>query len=669
MNAVAPTPTPPPRWRWLQALLVAVAAVYLGCALAFPNDSFTFGHLAVLSLAPLALLLLTWRKWRGPVCEPAEAGRLRFRRFWMWVWLVAALAATLLLTFGKPLRGESATALRLATALLVLWTTLLVVLLWLSLRTLGGREFWRVALRQSPFAAAVLATLIALFYAEENWRGRSQWERFRTEWEAKGVKFSIADILPPPVPDDQNMAMHPLFKPLLDYTFDAEGRPTWRDTNGMDRLRKITARTPELWEPLVHKSPQPDLPSFTISGFYSRTSSVVLADLTRWQDFYRLDTNFAATPPAATPALEVLRYLARHELALAELDEALARPHSQFRVEMTEDRLPSETPLPHLEIFKGIVPLLVLRATARLEAGQPDDALRDIERAWQLCASLGGESFALVQLVRVALQAITLGAVAHGTAGHHWEDRHLRRLEDLIRPINVLMSWQSGTRGEIAFVVDYFIRLERSRELAVREVTSLLAEPTVRDSERFEQNWEWLNRRCVRYAPAGWYFQSLLREEVVITELLGNGFVDVNRRLVHWKNQPAPPRELWFDRFCPFRDVSSGFSYFAAKCARLQTNLDHGRLACALERHWLRHRAYPEKLDALVPEFLDRIPHDIFDGQPMRYRREGEQGFVLWSIGFDGKDDNAGPLHFAGNQGGSVGEESGDLVWRYPQTP
>ena len=103
------------------------------------------------------------------------------------------------------------------------------------------------------------------------------------------------------------------------------------------------------------------------------------------------------------------------------------------------------------------------------------------------------------------------------------------------------------------------------------------------------------------------------------------------------------------------------------KAARLQTNFDHARIAVALERHWLRHRAYPERLDALVPVFLDRIPHDLFDGQPMRYRREGEQGFVLWSIGFDGKDDNAAPLLTKPTGTTNVGEETGDLVWRYPQ--
>jgi hypothetical protein len=51
----------------------------------------------------------------------------------------------------------------------------------------------------------------------------------------------------------------------------------------------------------------------------------------------------------------------------------------------------------------------------------------------------------------------------------------------------------------------------------------------------------------------------------------------------------------------------------------------------------------------------------------MRYRREGEQGFALWSTGYDGKDDNAGPLLTKPSGTTHVGEETGDLVWRYPQ--
>ena len=661
-----PSPVPPPpRGNWWRAALLAVGLAYLGCALVFPRDSFAFGHLAVLSLAPFALLILTWCKWRAPVGEPVETERLRFRRFWTWVWLVAALASTALFAFGKGWRSDSGTALRLSLALLLLWTSLLLLVMWVPFRVLGRREFWRAALRQSLFAAAVLATLVALFYAEENWRGRRQWERFRAEWEAKGVKFTFAEVMPPSVPDEQNMAMHSLFKPVFDYTLDGEGRPTWRDTNGIAQLRNLTTHPQELWQMAALKLPQAEWPWPSNSGSQNRTNGVVLANMTHWQKFYRLDTNFAATSPAANPALEVLRYLARHEPALAQLDEALARPHSQFPVKATV-QIPSGILLPHLANLKAITSLLCLRATARLEAGQSDDALRDVERAWQLCESVEREPFVISQLVQIAMQAITLGAVAHGTAGHRWEDRHLRRLEELLRSANKLKNWQFSVRSEAAFMVDHLSKMERDRAVAEKVVIQLedLTGPT---GERVLKNSLSLNRWVVRLAPAGWYYQWLAREETVMLNSLAPTFVNPERCRVSWQNQPGPPPKLWFDRWWPLRNVEGPLSKNAAKCARLQTNLVHGRIACALERHWLRHRAYPEKLDALVPEFLDRIPHDIFDGQPMRYRREGEQGFVLWSVGFDGKDDNAGPLHFAGNQGGSVGEELGDLVWRYPQ--
>lgn len=667
MSDPVPTPpaAPPPRVNWWRAALLAVGLAYLGCALVFPNDTFAFGHLAVLSLAPFALLLLSWWKWRGPANETSEAGRLRFRRFWTWVWLVAALASTALFAFGKGWRSDSGTALRLSLALLLLWTTLLLLAMWGVFRALGRREFWRAALRQSLFAAAVLATLIAIFYAEENWRGRRRWERFRAEWEAKGVKFSIAEVMPPPVPDDQNMAMHPLFKPVFDYTLGADGMPTWRDTNGMERLHRLTTHPPELWQLAAKTFPQSQWPVPSNSGSQNRTNGVVLANLAHWQDFYRLDTNFAATPPEANPALEVLRYLARHDTALAQLEEALARPHSQFPLKV-ENELPGSILLPHLANLKQITLLLTLRATARLEAGQPEAALRDVQSAWRLCESLEREPFVISQLVQISIQAITLGAVAHGTALHRWEDRHLRRLDELLRSANKLRSWEFSIRSEAAFMADQLSKMERSRALAEKAVASL-EDVVGGHGERVLKNGRDINRWVVRFAPAGWYFQWWVREETVMLACLTPTFVDAERRRASWQNQPGIPPKLWFDRIWPLQNIEGTFTKTAAKCVRLQINLDHGRIACALERHWLRHRAYPERLDALVPEFLDRVPHDPFDGQPMRYRREGEQGFVLWSIGFDGKDDNAAPLLPKPSGTTHTGEETGDLVWRYPQ--
>ncbi len=64
-------------------------------------------------------------------------------------------------------------------------------------------------LRRWFFFFALCATLIALFYAEENWRGKRAWQKTRHDLEAKGVVLDWDQFMPPPVPDDQNIFKAP----------------------------------------------------------------------------------------------------------------------------------------------------------------------------------------------------------------------------------------------------------------------------------------------------------------------------------------------------------------------------------------------------------------------------------------------------------------------------
>src|SRR5689334_17029910 len=59
------------------------------------------------------------------------------------------------------------------------------------------------------FGAACLLTLVAIFYTEENWRGKRAWENCREELTAKGVNLNWAAHIPPSVPDDQNIFKAP----------------------------------------------------------------------------------------------------------------------------------------------------------------------------------------------------------------------------------------------------------------------------------------------------------------------------------------------------------------------------------------------------------------------------------------------------------------------------
>ena len=99
--------------------------------------------------------------------------------------------------------------------------------------------------------------------------------------------------------------------------------------------------------------------------------------------------------------------------------------------------------------------------------------------------------------------------------------------------------------------------------------------------------------------------------------------------------------------------------------------MNEGQIACALERYRLAHREYPETLDALVPQFIEKLPHDIIGGQPLHYRRMDQPSqssgaasgkFLLYSIGWNETDD--GGVDSPPAKNGGTDYAQGDWVWK-----
>jgi hypothetical protein len=82
-------------------------------------------------------------------------------------------------------------------------------------------------------------------------------------------------------------------------------------------------------------------------------------------------------------------------------------------------------------------------------------------------------------------------------------------------------------------------------------------------------------------------------------------------------------------------------------------------VAIGLKRYELRYHHLPDSLDQLIPEFLKSVPTDYMDGQPLRYRRNADGTFLLYSVGENGKDDG-------GNPGLEQGVESSSYYWQNP---
>src|SRR3989442_8941340 len=88
---------------------------------------------------------------------------------------------------------------------------------------------WRVV-RRTLIVLAWTATIIALLYGEENWRGRRAWNKYRRDLEARGEQLDYKAFIPPAVPDAQNFGAIPFTKAwFVRENLGDGGRQLWGD--------------------------------------------------------------------------------------------------------------------------------------------------------------------------------------------------------------------------------------------------------------------------------------------------------------------------------------------------------------------------------------------------------------------------------------------------------
>lgn len=95
--------------------------------------------------------------------------------------------------------------------------------------------------------------------------------------------------------------------------------------------------------------------------------------------------------------------------------------------------------------------------------------------------------------------------------------------------------------------------------------------------------------------------------------------------------------------------------------AQNETKVDEAFTACALERFRLANGGYPNALNALVPQFATRLPHDIISGAPLKYRLSSDRKFLLYSVGWNETDDGGKIVMQTAGRG--IDATQGDWVW------
>lgn len=494
-------------------------------------------------------------------------------------------------------------------------------------------------LRRLLLGLAWLITLVVLIYGEENWRGGRAWEKYRSAHEALGQQLDLARFVPKSVPDEQNFGAA-----TAKYFFSTNGGMWNADNYTLADTKVTSSGNSRLFI---------DLPAWA-SAF-----DAVAAGTIKTQVHFKSATLDAASRAAAAPA--VLRGLQTNEAVLAELKVASRLPLSVYPVKFQLEN-PWGILLPHLSAIKGAALRWQLRACAELALGQSDAALEDIELILRLSESLKGESFIISYLVRAACVQLAVQPIWEGLSEHRWTEAQLARLQARLEGYSFLEDLQAPLATERAAGVATGDLLHRNKY----RMTDLF------DAGNMGSGGEFLNL-VARAMPGGWYHLEQLNYCRLFEGQLQDTYDPLQKRV--WpgrvdRNAHELEREISGSAGSNHRVAAivlhhrllssmllPALGNLTRKAAAVQTATDQAALACALERVRLATGKLPAGLEEAASRFKGPVPHDIITGEPFRYRRLSDEQFVLYSVGWNEKDDGG----VAGKK--PFDEKEGDWVW------
>jgi hypothetical protein len=252
-------------------------------------------------------------------------------------------------------------------------------------------------------------------------------------------------------------------------------------------------------------------------------------------------------------------------------------------------------------------------------------------------------------------------------ASHQWSDEQLIALNTELAKLNFLSDYRLAMRGEMVLCQEGVIDYLRRHPEQLSNVSGYVGEDDGNSSSSgtFFNSFSYYS-----LIPSGWFYQNELRgSRFTVQQYVP--LADVEHRIV----SPASLRraetayDLEFKHANPYNRLEAvllpSLGGAVKKFAYAQSSVDLARVAIALERYWLAHGKYPESLDALAPQFIALVPHDVIGGQPLHYRRETDGQFVLYSVGWNEADDG-GVVGFKEGKTPTVDITQGDWVWRYP---
>lgn len=500
----------------------------------------------------------------------------------------------------------------------------------LGCRTLGVR--WLIsheAGRTALLCLGGVVTIMTLFYNIELWRGRRAYARVTEQAAKLHEPLDLQALRPPPIPAEDNFALAQSFAPLLTLRDGAENPAKTPEPDDLGPLNELLHRARRFV--LDAKQPSP------------------------WMhgQFRNLDGNGRPTTSGNETATKTLAELAPLDAILADIQRTSQRPECQFPW-TSVNPLFSDRVATTDKVFLGLLLVLEERALAHLRTGHSGPAYEDIQTGLRVASHLQRRPALFYTRPRAQAVARLLQPLWEGLANGRFSSAQLTTLQEQLESMDLLGDLPKRLRFQFLTQTDLIESIIPTGKTATAGVPQIEDEAALR----------WIRM----FYPRGWSLQDQAAFHAFHFDLLTT--------LANHNGRPTEPegelvRQLIRRSSDPFFAV-----FLIPKAVQMtydnyefplfeQTVLNLARTALALERYQLAEGRYPDELEGLVPHYLLTVPEDPVNGEPLRYRSEPPNAFVLYSVGMDTQDDNGTPQPIAPRTGPTRHTTGWDWVWKH----
>ena len=477
-----------------------------------------------------------------------------------------------------------------------------------------------------------LVAMIALVAVVHHFQLKAAVNRYRAELKAHGAPLELAQVVPRPVPPAQNAA--PLFMEAAALLMNDDDVLS---TNPPPAMRGVAPGKAMVgWT-------QPEVRSSYATNSWLEVQAALEHDRSALALLFQITNS------------------ARFDFGL----------HYDQRFDML---------LTHLSLEKKTSQRLAAFALLDLRSGHPDAAVRNLRTLLALVNGTQEERTAISQLVRIAIAQIGVGVTWELLQSPNLNDQHLAdlqadwsRLDFILAAENVLpveregdettaAKWRSSN-GELNHYFELQKKARANLDMAEEE-DSFWRTATMKmkiigwrywwsyeDELRYLKGCDVL-LNSLRQARTHGAFQKALATQDERLEELG---------ITKLRNSV----DAIFSSTVDFHALQSESVVTLAgvvrKVMRVEAAKQTAVAALALKRYQLKHGNYPADLNELVPEFVSQVPPDPVDGQPLRYHRNTDGRFRLYSVGENGQDDGGDPAL-------EKSATSSSFIWQNPQT-